>query len=59
LLTDEALRSVQLRFNTVFAELDVEMRSMDSPARTLVDGDRLGRIEALDLPSPQKTWSRP
>ena len=30
LLTDEALRSVQQRFNTVFAELDVEMRSMDA-----------------------------
>jgi hypothetical protein len=58
LLTDEALRSVQLRFNTVFAELDVEMRSMDSPARTMVDRDHLGRLEALDLPSPKKPWSR-
>jgi len=58
LLTDEALRSVQLRFNTVFAELDVEMRSIDSPARTMVDGDPLERLGALDLPSLKKSWSR-
>jgi len=51
LLTDEALRSVQLRFNTVFAELDVEMRSIDSPARGLMTGSPMERLDALDLPT--------
>lgn len=33
LLTDTALRTVQERFNSVFAELDVQMSSLDSPTR--------------------------
>ncbi len=51
LLTDEALRSVQLRFNTVFAELDVEMRSIDSPARVLMADSPMERLDALDFPT--------
>ncbi len=51
LLTDEALRSVQLRFNTVFAELDVEMRSIDSPARALMDRHPMERLDALAIPT--------
>lgn len=58
LLTDEALRSVQLRFNTVFAELDVEMRSIDSPARALMSGSPMERLDGLDLPTT-KTYRRP
>jgi hypothetical protein len=50
LLTDEALRSVQNRFNTVFAELDVEMRSMDSPAQRLMDEAAFDPMDALTLP---------
>jgi hypothetical protein len=50
LLTDTALRTVQDRFNNVFAELDVQMRSMDSPTRSLLDADNLSRMDSLDLP---------
>lgn len=49
LLTDEALRAVQNRFNTVFAELDVEMRSMDSPAYGLMDGSVMECMDALTV----------
>lgn len=49
LLTDEALRSVQDRFNTVFAELDIDMRSMSAPSRKLLDADALSPLEALHL----------
>jgi translation initiation factor 2B subunit (eIF-2B alpha/beta/delta family) len=49
LLTDTALRSVQDRFNTVFAELDVQMLSVDSPTRDLLDGPQLDHIESLQL----------
>lgn len=52
LLTDEALQSVQNRFNTVFAELDVDMRSMNSPALGLLE--RAG-LEQLDPMSVQVT----
>jgi hypothetical protein len=45
------LRSVQNRFNTVFAELDVEMRSMDSPAYSLMDGSVMERMDALTVPA--------
>jgi hypothetical protein len=51
LLTDEALRSVQSRFNTVFAELDVEMRSMDSPAQRFMQHKELEQLDALTLPT--------
>lgn len=50
LLTDAALRSVQERFNAVFSELDVQMSSMDSPTRRLLDTESLGHMDALVLP---------
>jgi hypothetical protein len=50
LLTDEALREVQSRFNSVFAELDVEMRSMGSPTHDFLDRNDLQQMEALTLP---------
>jgi len=55
LLTDEALRSVQHRFNTVFTELDVEMRSMDSPAYSLIDASAMDRMDALTVPANSVT----
>ena len=50
LLTDTALRSVQDRFNAVFAELDVQMCSADGPTRALLDQSSLQGMDALDLP---------
>jgi hypothetical protein len=50
LLSDEALRAVQLRFNAVFAELDIEMRSVEGPGRRLLDESQLDRLDALRLP---------
>jgi hypothetical protein len=52
LLADTALRSVQERFNAVFAELDVQMCSVDAPTRQLLDDTGWQRMEALDLRSP-------
>lgn len=49
LLADTALRSVQERFNAVFAELDVQMSSVDAPTRQLLDEPSRQRMEALDL----------
>lgn len=49
LLADTALRTVQDRFNSVFAELDVQMSSMDSPTRSLLDEPSLDPMEALHL----------
>ena len=50
LLTDTALRTVQDRFNTVFAELDVQMSSAEGPTRTLLDEPSLDRMGALHVP---------
>jgi prefoldin subunit 5 len=50
LLTDEALRTVQNRFNTVFAELDIQMRSVDAPTRPLVGTGRFEQLDPLALP---------
>lgn len=50
LLTDTALCAVQERFNSVFAELDVQMSSVDGPTRRLLEPDSLSRMEALELP---------
>lgn len=50
LLTDEALREVQSRFNNVFAELDVEMRSMNSPTHDFLERNDMEHMEALTLP---------
>lgn len=52
LLTDTALRSVQERFNHVFAELDVQMSSLDGPTRSLLDDSSLHRMDELHLPEP-------
>lgn len=51
LLTDTALRSVQDRFNAVFCELDVQMRSLDAPTHELFAGRGMERMEALNLVS--------
>jgi hypothetical protein len=37
LLADSALQSVQKRFNQIFAELDLQMRAVDTPTRNLLD----------------------
>ena len=58
LLTDTALRSVQERFNCVFAELDVQMSSLDGPARKLLDEHSLENMGALRLPA-HTTTGRP
>jgi hypothetical protein len=51
LLTDTALRSVQERFNAVFAELDVQMISVDAPTRGMLQKTELVRMDALELGS--------
>jgi hypothetical protein len=53
LLSDEALRSVQDRFNTVFAELDVEMRSMNAPTYGMVENFPLDPVGELHLSNVQ------
>jgi hypothetical protein len=50
LMTDTALRTVQDRFNNVFAELDVQMSSLDGPTRNLLDDQSLDRMDELHLP---------
>lgn len=50
LLTDTALRTVQDRFNMVFAELDVQMSSAEGPTRNLLDEPSLDHMDALHLP---------
>jgi hypothetical protein len=50
LLTDEALRSVQSHFNSVFAELDIEMRALDAPTRRYLDRNQLDGMEQLRMP---------
>lgn len=57
LLSDTALRAVQDRFNTVFAELDVQMSSMDGPTRAMLDARSLDPMEALHLPAYQTSGS--
>ena len=55
MLTDEALRTVQDRFNTVFAELDIQMRAVDAPTRALLADSGIERLDALILPEPTTT----
>jgi hypothetical protein len=57
LLTDEALRSVQQRFNTVFAELDVEMRGMDAATGHKISNLSMNPMADLDFSMPMKTRS--
>ena len=59
LLSDEALRAVQSRFNAVFAELDIEMRSVEGPGRRLLDESQLDRLDALRLPDAVSTRRPP
>jgi hypothetical protein len=59
LLADTALRTVQDRFNNVFAELDVQMSSMDGPTRNLLHQDERDHLGDLQLASINKqgAWS--
>ena len=57
LLTDTALRTVQDRFNAVFAELDVQMSGTEGPTRLLLDESNLDRMDALTLPQFATTRS--
>jgi hypothetical protein len=59
LLTDTALRTVQDRFNMVFAELDVQMNSADGPTRNLLDQRSLDHIDDLNLPQYATSRSFP
>ena len=59
LLTDEALRSVQNRFNTVFAELDIQMRGVDAPTHPLVGSGRFEYLDPLSLPEKLTVRSAP
>jgi len=54
LLTDTALRTVQDRFNAVFAELDIEMRSTSSPTHGYLQESELTTLDALELPRHSK-----
>jgi hypothetical protein len=56
LLADTALRTVQDRFNSVFAELDVQLSSIDSPTRNLLERQSLDPLGALHL--PDSTYAR-
>jgi hypothetical protein len=58
LLTDTALRTVQDRFNMVFAELDVQMSSADGPTRNLLDEPSLDHMDALHIPLHEVQRSR-
>jgi DNA repair ATPase RecN len=59
LLTDEALGEVQSRFNRVFAELDVELSSMDSPARDYLARNHFDPLDALQVSTVLKNRSTP
>jgi hypothetical protein len=50
LLTDEALKSVQQRFNEVFAELDVDLRAAHAPTHSLLADADLQALGGLALP---------
>ena len=56
LLSDEALRAVQSRFNAVFAELDIEMRSIEGPGLRVLGPSPLDRLDALRLPDAVSSW---
>ena len=58
LLTDEALNEVQSRFNRVFAELDVEMSSIDSPVRDYMTQSHFEALDALQVSNVLKTGSK-
>lgn len=49
LLADTALRTVQDRFNSVFAELDVQMSSVESPTRVLLPEHDPHQLDTLQV----------
>lgn len=51
LLSDEALRSVQTRFNMVFSELDIDMHSINAPTRNILS--KTEPLEALSVTHAQ------
>lgn len=57
LLSDEALRSVQNRFNMVFAELDVDLRSINAPTRNYLASTALDPMEELSVLHTQASRS--
>ena len=57
LLTDTALRTVQDRFNSVFAELDVQMSSVESPTRVLLPEQDLHHLDTLQVSQPTQLRS--
>jgi hypothetical protein len=59
LLADTALRAVQDRFNNVFAELDVQLNSMDAPTRDYLDRSSMGPLDVLTLPRQAISRSYP
>jgi hypothetical protein len=59
LLTDSALQSVQKRFNTVFSELDIQMRAIGSPTRRLLDAESRVGFDALGLARTDPRVRRP
>ena len=52
LLSDEALRSVQNRFNMVFAELDVDLHSINAPTRNYLASTAMDPMEELSVHHP-------
>jgi hypothetical protein len=59
LLSDEALRSVQNRFNMVFAELDVDMRAINAPTRNYLADTALDPMEELSVRHARTTITNP
>ena len=51
LLADTALRTVQDRYNNLFAQLDVQLNSMDAPTRDFLTHSSMSHLDALSLPS--------
>jgi hypothetical protein len=49
LLTDEALKSIQDRFNQVFAELDVELHSINAPTYEMLCEAKREALEGLSV----------
>jgi hypothetical protein len=59
LLSDEALRSVQNRFNMVFAELDVDLRSINAPTRNYLASAAMDPLEELSVLQTSTTRKLP
>jgi hypothetical protein len=59
ILSDEALKEVQQRFNAVYAELDIGMRAPDSPAHAHLNQSALDPLGDLQIELPRNTGGRP